>query len=66
MQPVNTHYGCMSRDAVPAPVRAPCMSTLCVCICVHTQVSQDTQDMHFSAKRRQFLSDQGYAFKVGL
>lgn len=25
---------------------------------------QDTQEMYFSAKRQQFLVDQGYAFKV--
>jgi len=27
-------------------------------------VSRDTQEMYYSAKRQQFLVDQGYAFKV--
>ena len=31
----------------------------------YTLVSRDTQEMFYSAKRQQFLIDQGYAFKVG-
>lgn len=31
----------------------------------YTLVSRDTQEMYYSAKRQQFLIDQGYAFKVG-
>jgi DNA excision repair protein ERCC-3 len=30
----------------------------------YTLVSQDTQEMYYSAKRQQFLIDQGYAFHV--
>ena len=30
----------------------------------YTLVSRDTQEMYFSAKRQQFLIDQGYSFKV--
>jgi hypothetical protein len=30
----------------------------------YTLVSRDTQEMYYSAKRQQFLVDQGYAFKV--
>lgn len=30
----------------------------------YTLVSTDTQEMYYSAKRQQFLIDQGYAFKV--
>ena len=30
----------------------------------YTLVSRDTQEMYYSAKRQQFLIDQGYAFKV--
>jgi len=30
----------------------------------YSLVSQDTQEMYYSSKRRQFLIDQGYAFKV--
>ncbi|GMH32450.1 hypothetical protein BSKO_00284 [Bryopsis sp. KO-2023] len=30
----------------------------------YTLVSQDTQEMYYSAKRQQFLIDQGYSFKV--
>jgi len=30
----------------------------------YTLVSQDTQEMYYSAKRQQFLVDQGYSFKV--
>lgn len=30
----------------------------------YSLVSKDTQEMYFSAKRQQFLIDQGYAFKV--
>ena len=30
----------------------------------YTLVSTDTQEMYFSAKRQQFLVDQGYAFRV--
>lgn len=30
----------------------------------YTLISQDTQEMYFSAKRQQFLVDQGYSFKV--
>jgi len=30
----------------------------------YSLVSQDTQEMYYSAKRQQFLIDQGYSFKV--
>ncbi len=30
----------------------------------YTLISRDTQEMHYSRKRQQFLVDQGYAFKV--
>jgi superfamily II DNA or RNA helicase len=30
----------------------------------YTLVSRDTQEMYYSAKRQQFLVDQGYAFKI--
>lgn len=30
----------------------------------YTLVSRDTQEMYYSARRQQFLVDQGYAFKV--
>ena len=30
----------------------------------YTLVSKDTQEMFYSAKRQQFLIDQGYSFKV--
>ncbi|KAJ2825598.1 DNA repair helicase RAD25 [Coemansia erecta] len=30
----------------------------------YTLVSKDTQEMHYSSKRQQFLADQGYEFKV--
>lgn len=30
----------------------------------YTLISRDTQEMHYSGKRQQFLVDQGYAFKV--
>jgi DNA excision repair protein ERCC-3 len=32
----------------------------------YTLVSRDTTEMYYSAKRQQFLIDQGYAFKVGI
>ena len=31
----------------------------------YSLVSTDTQEMYYSAKRQQFLIDQGYSFKVG-